>query len=334
VNKLATKLVQRLENFGDNLVDAPTGERDDGDGVAPKTIRESRNRRWVAIVLTAFGDESHDERSERVFTVASLIGRQDEWDALEVRWRARTGGWTFHAAECESDRGEYAASPHPENLKLYADLIKLIADARFLGVAVSMDLGAFRDIFPAADQEQPYFLCFHDVVYEMAGIAHLHIPRETVKFTFDRNFEMEYNATYLYGFMAKQKEWDLVNAIDQEISFATRESVGIQAADLLAREAMKHRDNQIGPTVRMPRQSIMALVRTGRFRFIYHTREDFKGWYQQAVEMGKLSGAKMTEYRKWLEQNKLEESFSSKIKYLAVIGELNPNSDNALPSNQ
>ena len=128
----------------------------------------------------------------------------------------------FHAAECESDKGEFAQLSHQDNLKLYADLVKLIADTKLLGVAISMDMAAFRETFPSADQDQPYFLCFHDVVQEMAGIAHLHVPRETVKFTFDRNFEMEYNATYLYHFMSKQKEWGLVKAIDSEISFDTR----------------------------------------------------------------------------------------------------------------
>lgn len=97
---------------------------------------------------------------------------------------------------------------------------------------------------------------------------------------------------------------------------------------------MKHRDNQIGPVVRLPRQSIMALVRTGRFRFLYHTREDFAAWHEQAVKLGSLQGSTMTEFREWLVRNKLGESFSSKIKYLSVIGALNPGSESAIASDQ
>ena len=61
-------------------------------------------------MLSAFGDESFDEGKQRVFAVAALFGNQQTWDALELKWIARTGGVVFHAAECESDMGDFAAT--------------------------------------------------------------------------------------------------------------------------------------------------------------------------------------------------------------------------------
>jgi len=124
--------------------------------------------------------------------------------------------------------------------------------------------------------------------------------------------------------MLKQDYWDLVGALEDEISFASRKKVGIQAADLLAREAMKHRDNQIGPKRRDTRRSIAALSANNRFRFLYHTRESFDLWHKEAVEMGNLKGSKMTEYRTWLDNNKLNDTFSSRLIYLDIIRKMNP----------
>ena len=56
---------------------------------------------WGGVMLVAFGDESADEKTERVFTVAALLGRQSEWNSLEVKWRDRLDGRIFHAADCE-----------------------------------------------------------------------------------------------------------------------------------------------------------------------------------------------------------------------------------------
>jgi hypothetical protein len=291
--------------------------------LALASIRGARRRRYIATVLTAFGDESHDEHSNRVFAVSGLIGRQDEWNELEIAWQKRTGGVIFHAADCESDQGDFAKFSHTANLKLYADLVSILAGTKVLGIAVAIDLAAFTEIFPDAQPDQPYFLCFHDVVYELAGIAHLHVPQEVAKFTFDRNFDVEYNATYLYDYMTKHKEWDLVEAIHSHITFATRAEVGIQAADLLARETMKQRDNQIGPVKRNTRRSMTALANTNRFRFWYHTWDSLLAMRQQAADLGSLKGAKMTEYRAWIERNKVPDSFSTRIKYLMVIDALN-----------
>ena len=61
-------------------------------------------------MLTVFGDESSDETGSRVFAVAGVIGRQEEWDELEKVWLKRTGGVIFHAADCDSDKGDFKSA--------------------------------------------------------------------------------------------------------------------------------------------------------------------------------------------------------------------------------
>ncbi len=43
-------------------------------------------------MLSVYADESSDERKERVFAVAGLIGNDELWESLEVKWNARTSG--------------------------------------------------------------------------------------------------------------------------------------------------------------------------------------------------------------------------------------------------
>lgn len=68
--------------------------------------------------------------------------------------------------------------------------------------------------------------------------------------------------------MVHQPEWRFHPYMADEVSIASRKEVGIQAADLVAREAMKHLDNQIGPKQRLTRGSLRALEKTKRFGFI------------------------------------------------------------------
>ena len=48
-----------------------------------------------------------------------------------------------------------------------------------------------------------------------------------------------------------------------EIGFATKKTIGIQAADLITREAMKVLDNRIGPVRRLSRTSAKVLWESG-----------------------------------------------------------------------
>jgi hypothetical protein len=107
-------------------------------------------------VLHVFGDESHDPKSERVFAVAALFGSEAQWDDLKGRWRNRLGDRIFHATDCESDHGVFAATSHAENQKLYADLTNILGESRLLGFGSAMDLAGYREFFPDALNDVPY----------------------------------------------------------------------------------------------------------------------------------------------------------------------------------
>jgi len=62
-------------------------------------------------MLSVYADDSSDEKGERTFAVAGIIGTQEEWDAIKLKWVKRTSGKIFHAADCESGYGDYKGIP-------------------------------------------------------------------------------------------------------------------------------------------------------------------------------------------------------------------------------
>lgn len=284
-------------------------------------IRAARKKE-IEIVLTtsehrllAFGDESHDERSERVFAVAGVLGTREEWDSFEIAWRHRTGGRIFHAADCEADLGDYAGIGHDQNLKLYADLTKLLAKSNLMGHAAVVSLKEYHAAFPSDFSDEPYFWCFGDVIRALGGIAFLSVPQQMIEFTFDHALDQEYNAGILYDFIVHKSDSPLRPFLTPKISFAGRDIVGIQVADLVVHEAMKNLDNQIGPVKRRVRQSIKALHATRRFTFVDYRKGGFEALKQSIAKMD-IPGATLPEYRTWLSTNKFQDCMTNRIRYL------------------
>ena len=82
-----------------------------------------RTTRRIAIVLLVFGDESADETKERAFAVAGVVGSEQQWASLETQWIARCAGVPFHAKECDSNHGDFAAFTHNQNKDRYRDCL-------------------------------------------------------------------------------------------------------------------------------------------------------------------------------------------------------------------
>lgn len=271
------------------------------------------NGRFEALLYCVYGDESHDEKCRRIFSVSGLFGSEQDWDLVKAIWVARTGGKPFHAADCESDRGDYEGIPHEENLRLYADLTKILARSSLMGIVVSMNLREYEEVIRPApgDVQQPYYLCFIGVVATCAKWGLLSVPADRVKFTFETNLDVQFNAGLLYSFMAKDfgSEWH--NYLFDKIAFVVRKESGVQAADLLAREGMKLLENQmtIGNR-RSSRVSLQALLSTKRFRFVNLRRSYFK---KLAMPVVSLPG--MPPYNQWILQQGLQDSTTNQTRY-------------------
>lgn len=67
---------------------------------------------------------------------------------------------------------------------------------------------------------------------------------------------------------------------------------------------MKELDNQIGPVNRDRRKPLIALYRTGRFRWDVYKRQDFEFMSKQLEYLEKQDSSWRKEYQEWLAKTK------------------------------
>ena len=271
---------------------------------------------WECVLYTVYGDESSDDTKSRVFAVAGVFGSEKDWAEIKRAWLERAGGVIFHASDCETDQGDFAKNSHAENLVLYRDLSQLLAKSNLMGRGHAMDMAAWHKYFAGGAEEIPYLTCFRNVVYECGKLADMCVPGDEVEFTFDGRPETEYNAGLLYDYMAKMKEWGASQRLSEKVSFASRKYVGIQVADLLARETMKHLDNIIGPVQRNTRRSMQAILATRRFEFRFLTHEYFESFRRKLSDFARKLGVDYGEYLRWLERKRLVDNMSNRHAYM------------------
>ena len=273
----------------------------------------------VAVVYCAYGDESRDESRKRVYAVAGVFGNQVEWDEIEIPWKERLGGKIFHAADCEFGHGEFAGMPHGECRKLYRDLTALVVNSKLCFHGVTIDFKEYFESFVDDFEDAPYLWAFGDVVQSMAELASLSIPpQKLADITFDNNEPIEHNATVLYNFMRHSPKVNARSYLADKLSFACRRTTGIQIADLIARETMKHLDARLSNSMRPTRLSFAALHDTKRFAFIQLGKTDFEKRKQRLASMS-VPGATLTDYRIWLNKNRLQDCMTNRIEHLKLV---------------
>ncbi len=283
-----------------------------------KDIREAHRKEVLIRVLSVYADDSTDEEQRRVFALAGVMGTKEEWNELEHKWAARTGGVPFHATDCESGWGVYRDIPEEERRALYKDLTNLLAGTNMLGYGIAIDLVAHSDVMKDPAKDAPYFFCFHQVIAQFIMRTRQMIPQQKVKFTFDINQKVRYNVGVLYDWLTKHEEYkDVTSYVDREISFETRKIVGIQVVDLFAFETMKRLDNTIGPTRRSKRVSLEVLQNTGRFQVQCMRKTDFESFRSHFSEQRISTDNK--QYKEWLSKNHCIDTTENRTRYLMYL---------------
>lgn len=223
-----------------------------------------------------------------------------------------------HATDCESDRGDFKYTSHESNKQLYVDNVTLLINSNLIGFGAAISIKDFQDLFPGCVREWPYYLCFSGVVARSAEVGRLLLPPTPVKVTFDQNGEKDFSTRQLYQFLREEKRWPLAEFLANEIEFGDHgQVIGIQAADLLARETMKYLDNQLlpKPPRRWTRQSLIELKRAKRFRFLLLDRKKLEAIRDATSRMESDLAARRV-YTNWLADKGLSDSLPTRLKFL------------------
>jgi len=193
------------------------------------------------MVISIFGDESSDETHERVFSVSDLVGTDAAWAEADALWMKATRGEEFHAAEWE----------HARRFDDYKATTQALISSQVAGIAMSIDLAAFRSVIPDQLPDAGYYACLTKLISGMSREWHLWNERATgnpdsgdplvseVRFTFDHRKESASNAGRIYSAIKNIDKPERSKLLGADVSFDSRKNPRIQMADLVAREAMK-----------------------------------------------------------------------------------------------
>jgi hypothetical protein len=171
-------------------------------------------------MIFIYGDDSADEKRERVCAIAVVAGSEAAWREIEEKWIPRNGNIPFHAKDCESDKGDNEHSSHEDNKKLYRDCTTILAESKLGGLGLAIDLVAQKQIFPQA-LNLAYFTAFSQVLERCAHLAMNY--NDSAKLLFDISTQNEYNAGLLYAW-ARGNDPRLLERLDPEIAFAQARS--------------------------------------------------------------------------------------------------------------
>lgn len=281
-------------------------------------LRRQGGKRIEIFVNCAYGDESRDESGLRVYAVAAVFGHESEWREIEVAWQQRLEGRIFHAADCEAEpgRGDFSNLSRSERRKLYRDLVGLIRGSWLIAHAGAIDVRAYKEVFPREFEHAPYLWLFGEMVHEMARLAYFSIPRERVQVTFDRN-DIEYNAGLLYDFIRRSKDQEMVALLSDTVAFSTKETVGIQIADLCVREAMKRLDGQLTNKSCSARASFWELSKSPCKLFFHPFGKSYfeekKKLIHNSAFRDKVS---LVQYDQWVQANGLHDCLSNRLRFI------------------
>jgi hypothetical protein len=267
------------------------------------------------VAILAYGDDSADEKRQRVCAVAGVIGTWNSWRALEREWLVRTDGIPFHAKDCESDWGDYKGKPHAENKALYKDMATMLANSSVYGIGVAVDLVAAKRVFPATPDiaDISYYRSFTRVIEVMKNVAKE--SGEIADVTSDARRDTEHNAGLLYGHVREnQPEWTPYLAEKMTFEFS-RNQPRIQVADLIAYEAMRGLDNYVGSKKRPTRKSWSVLHGTGRFLIEAYSDDWFQELKVNYAELEKKVGFGEKEYKEWLREKNRQHNMTNVIQF-------------------
>jgi hypothetical protein len=224
----------------------------------------------MAVVQFKF-DESYDSR---IMSVGGWIANEQEWKKLESTWQRRIDFENshcrddqkitrYHATEMNCKRGEFEHWDKDMSLKLTKKLIDLVAKRKMGAIVTSCDMQAIQNVFKGGDvqgkKRRAYILCMKQTMVEVAHIMEQYFPGDTVLLIHDSgNWDAE--ALQGYKLLVDDPDWPRQGLFEGIVSKTGKESVGLQAADMIAYEVFKGvKDKTNDPEVEM-RKAMKAIA--------------------------------------------------------------------------
>jgi hypothetical protein len=225
-----------------------------------------RGHRIMAVLQFKF-DESYNER---FMSVAGFIADELEWKKLEHKWQKRIDFENsinrpdqritrFHAANLNAKTYDFEFWDASMSAEFSSRLIRLLGERRMGAVGISADMDAVISVFPSQDTKSLknlYTLCIKQMMVEIGHILREYFPGDQVLLIHDHG-NWDTAAQEAYNLMVDDDRWEPRKLFAGISALTWQQSVGLQAADMIAYEVFRevkaggiHTDHERRPAIR------------------------------------------------------------------------------------
>lgn len=236
----------------------------DSFSILARASRNPTDRPRQHAMLFSYFDDSSDPKRERYFAAGGLIGGEAQWTQLHVPWAVATIDLKepFRSTDCECQKGQFKAWTKNACDQLIRKLVTIIVDLELHGFASIVPSDEYRGVFPRSGEYDPYYLAIRHTIINMAELGHSaskKIKSGGMECWFEQSHSTSNRTKTLYDELRAVASWEPAKSL-KGIHFAGKDLHQLQTADLIAREAFKHFDNQGLRPTRIPMRRMSKLL--------------------------------------------------------------------------
>jgi hypothetical protein len=234
----------------------------------------------VFCVLTFYVDESYDSLT---LCVGGWLCGQRCWSDIERKWgqrveyerrqsakRSERQISRFHASDCSNRRGEYEQWT-PVRQKLFVRrLVDVLIQNKPFAIAHTCSFEDLTSLYPCSRsraQKRMYRLCLYRCLMEVCEVVEKYFPGDFVKVIHDQGF----NGEAQKAFDAVRKHHDRQRVLCSITAMEWKDSVALQAADLISYEGMKASSRYRSNNSEV-RRSLRRIIGSGVGLYISHIK--------------------------------------------------------------
>ena len=242
----------------------------------------------VIAVLQAYIDESGREQQSQVFGVSGYAFYPGMAIKFVDAWKTLWGERLFHMKDFVALQGDFRDMDRAEQSRLIKEAVKVINDHIRFGVCISCYIDEVRDFAPRWIRGfgNAYSVCAHLVLCEMGLIAR---TDESISYIFEDghpgckeadDFITATRRCYAFKKMYHYRSHAFVPKAD---------ALPLQAADMLAWEWTKFKDETLDKGNRELRKSLRALFQAHpkRYKVAHITGTSLRKYFAQWDEIGR-----------------------------------------------
>jgi hypothetical protein len=215
-------------------------------------------------MLNGYIDDSADDKRQRFAAYGGVLGMKTQMEQFELLWMHETRALTepFRSSDCEGGHGQFTTWSHRDRVALMKDLVGLIKRRKIWSYGSTVSITDYRSVFPDSGEYGPSLLCATSALVTLSVMADE--TEQPIAACFEEG-ELDGRILEVRKRLKTAKPWRGQARICS-LTFGSKKIVPLQSADLMAREAFKHFDNEGIRPMRKPLERLTKQLMFHKWR--------------------------------------------------------------------